>query len=44
MRDLFDMVREIILFVKLGVEVCDKVLNFMEDNIEKWEYNVRLLE
>lgn len=43
-RDVFDMVGEVILFVKLGVEVCDKGLNFMEDNIEKWGYNVRLLE
>lgn len=38
------MVREIIPPAKLGAEACDKVLNLMEDNIEKWEHNVRLLE
>lgn len=43
-RDLLDMVREIIPPAKLGAEACDKVLNLMEDNIEKWEHNVRLLE
>ncbi|WQX47915.1 HNH endonuclease [Helicobacter pylori] len=30
--------------VKLGAELCEKGLNLMEDNIEKWEHNVRLLE
>ncbi|RVY18882.1 HNH endonuclease [Helicobacter pylori] len=30
--------------VKLCAELCEKGLNFMEDNIEKWEHNVRLLE
>ena len=45
MREIFlDMVREIIPPAKLGAEACDKVLNLMEDNIEKWEHNVRLLE
>ncbi|WRE36205.1 HNH endonuclease [Helicobacter pylori] len=29
---------------KLGAEACEKGLNLMEDNIEKWEHNVRLLE
>ncbi len=29
---------------KLGAETCEKGLNLMEDNIEKWEHNVRLLE
>ncbi|WP_423750529.1 HNH endonuclease [Helicobacter pylori] len=30
--------------VKLCAELCEKGLNLMEDNIEKWEHNVRLLE
>ncbi len=29
---------------KLGTEACEKGLNLMEDNIERWEHNVRLLE
>ncbi|MGL2811525.1 HNH endonuclease [Helicobacter pylori] len=29
---------------KLGAKACEKGLNLMEDNIEKWEHNVRLLE
>lgn len=29
---------------KLGAAACEKGLNLMEDNIEKWEHNVRLLE
>ncbi|RVY44261.1 HNH endonuclease [Helicobacter pylori] len=29
---------------KLGAEACEKGLNLMEDNIEKWEHNVSLLE
>ncbi len=29
---------------KLGVAAYDEALNLMEDNIEKWEHNVRLLE
>ncbi len=43
-RDLFDMAGEVIPPAKLGAEACDKALNLMEDNIEKWEHNVRLLE
>ncbi len=39
-----DAVGEIIPPVKLGAELCEKGLNLMEDNIEKWEHNVRLLE
>lgn len=39
-----DAVGEIIPPFKLGAEACEKVLNLMEDNIEKWEHNVRLLE
>ncbi len=30
--------------LKLGTELCEKGLNLMENNIEKWEHNVRLLE
>ncbi len=43
-RDLFDMAGEVIPPAKLGAEACDKVLKLMEDNIEKWERNVELLE
>lgn len=44
MRDVFDMAGEVIPPAKLGAEACEKGLNLMEDNIEKWEHNVRLLE
>ncbi len=43
-RDVFDMAGEVIPPVKLCAELCEKGLNLMEDNIEKWEKNVRLLE
>ncbi|QQW69945.1 HNH endonuclease [Helicobacter pylori] len=39
-----DAVSTIFPFAKLGAEACEKGLNLMEDNIEKWEHNVRLLE
>ncbi|MFP6298900.1 HNH endonuclease [Helicobacter pylori] len=39
-----DAVSTIFLPAKLGAEACEKGLNLMEDNIEKWEHNVRLLE
>ncbi|WP_120912575.1 HNH endonuclease [Helicobacter pylori] len=39
-----DAVSTIFPPVKLGAEACEKGLNLMEDNIEKWEHNVRLLE
>ncbi|WP_423250831.1 5-amino-6-(5-phosphoribosylamino)uracil reductase [Helicobacter pylori] len=39
-----DAVSTIFPPVKLGAEFCEKGLNLMEDNIEKWEHNVRLLE
>ncbi|MCQ2881237.1 HNH endonuclease [Helicobacter pylori] len=39
-----DAVSTIFPFAKLGAEACEKGLNLMEDNIEKWERNVRLLE
>ncbi|WP_121009351.1 HNH endonuclease [Helicobacter pylori] len=43
-RDFCNAVGEIIPPVKLCAELCEKGLNLMEDNIEKWEHNVRLLE
>ncbi|GAA8100484.1 HNH endonuclease [Helicobacter pylori] len=43
-RDFGNAVGKIIPPVKLGAELCEKGLNLMEDNIEKWEHNVRLLE
>ncbi len=39
-----DTVSTIFPPAKLGTEACEKGLNLMEDNIEKWEHNVRLLE
>ncbi|MDO7824997.1 HNH endonuclease [Helicobacter pylori] len=41
---LCDAVSTIFPPAKLGAEACEKGLNLMEDNIEKWEHNVRLLE
>ncbi|MGL2831370.1 5-amino-6-(5-phosphoribosylamino)uracil reductase [Helicobacter pylori] len=41
---VFDAVSTIFPPAKLGAEACEKGLNLMEDNIEKWEHNVRLLE
>ncbi|GAA8927426.1 hypothetical protein SLK231_02870 [Helicobacter pylori] len=43
-RDLFDMAGEVIRPVKLGAKACDKALNLMKENTEKWEKNVELLE
>lgn len=43
-RDFGNAVGWVIHPVKLGAEACEKGLNLMEDNIEKWEHNVRLLE
>ncbi|WP_367692422.1 HNH endonuclease [Helicobacter pylori] len=43
-RDFGNAVGSVIPPVKLCAELCEKGLNFMEDNIEKWEHNVRLLE
>ncbi len=43
-RDFGNAVGSVIPPVKLGAEACEKGLNLMEDNIEKWEHNVRLLE
>ncbi len=39
-----DAVSTIFPPAKLGAEACEKGLNLMEDNIERWEHNVRLLE
>ncbi|WQY85584.1 hypothetical protein E5L48_00320 [Helicobacter pylori] len=39
-----DAVSPIFPPAKLGTKACEKGLNLMEDNIEKWEHNVRLLE
>ncbi|MGL2412632.1 HNH endonuclease [Helicobacter pylori] len=41
---LCDAISTIFPPAKLGAEACEKGLNLMEDNIEKWEHNVRLLE
>ncbi len=43
-RDFGNAVGSVIPPAKLGAEACEKGLNLMEDNIEKWEHNVRLLE
>ncbi len=43
-RDFGNAVGRVIHPVKLCAELCEKGLNLMEDNIEKWEHNVRLLE
>ncbi|EJC55292.1 hypothetical protein [Helicobacter pylori] len=43
-RDFCNAVGSVIPPVKLCTELCEKGLNLMEDNIEKWEHNVRLLE
>ncbi|WP_120890102.1 HNH endonuclease [Helicobacter pylori] len=43
-RDFCNAVGSVIPPVKLCAELCEKGLNLMEDNIEKWEHNVRLLE
>ncbi len=43
-RDFGNAVGLVIPPFKLCAELCEKGLNLMEDNIEKWEHNVRLLE
>ncbi|EJB66064.1 hypothetical protein KVL88_00325 [Helicobacter pylori] len=43
-RDFGNVVGSVIPPIKLCTELCEKGLNLMEDNIEKWEHNVRLLE
>lgn len=39
-----DTVSTIFPPAKLGAAACEKGLNLMEDNIEKWKHNVSLLE
>ncbi len=43
-RDFGNAVGSVIPPVKLCAELCEKGLNLMEDNIKKWEHNIRLLE
>ncbi len=43
-RSFCNAVGSVIPPVKLCAELCEKGLNLMEDNIEKWEHNVRLLK
>ncbi|MCQ2761133.1 HNH endonuclease [Helicobacter pylori] len=43
-RNFFNAVGSVIPPVKLCAELCEKGLNLMEDNIEKWGHNVRLLK
>ncbi len=43
-RSFGNAVGSVIPPFKLYAELCEKGLNFMEDNIKKWEHNVRLLE
>ncbi|MCQ2646776.1 HNH endonuclease [Helicobacter pylori] len=43
-RDFANAVGSVIPPVKLCAELCEKGLNLMEYNVEKWEHNVRLLE
>ncbi len=43
-RNFSNAVGSVIPPFKLGAELCEKGLNLMEDNIEKWEHNVSLLE
>lgn len=43
-RSFGNAVGSVIPPFKLCAELCEKGLNLMEDNIEKWEHSVRLLE
>ncbi|WRE82768.1 HNH endonuclease [Helicobacter pylori] len=43
-RSFGNAVGSVIPPFKLCTEACEKGLNLMEDNIEKWEHNVSLLE
>ncbi|GAA7110813.1 hypothetical protein BD0027_01280 [Helicobacter pylori] len=43
-RNFGNAVGSVIPPFKLGAAACEKGLNLMEDNIEKWEHNVRLLK
>ncbi|GAA7317383.1 hypothetical protein HpM067_12800 [Helicobacter pylori] len=42
-RDICSMASRVILPVELGIKACDKALNYMEENTEKWKRNVELL-
>ncbi|MEJ8610391.1 HNH endonuclease [Helicobacter pylori] len=42
-RDICSMASRVIPLAELGVKACDKALNYMEENTEKWEKNVELL-
>lgn len=44
MRDFCERISKVFPPAELGVAVCDKALNLMGENAEKWEKNVRLLE
>ncbi len=41
---VFNAVSEVIPPAKLGAEACNKALKLMDGNIEKWKWNVDLLE
>ncbi|PUD71566.1 HNH endonuclease [Helicobacter pylori] len=43
-RDVCEGISNFFPPAKLGVAACDEALNRMEENTEKWEKNVRLLE
>ncbi len=43
-RDVCEGISNFFPPAELGVAVCDKALNLMGENTEKWEKNVRLLE
>ncbi|GAA8093352.1 HNH endonuclease [Helicobacter pylori] len=42
-RDICSMASRVIPLAELGVKACDKALNLMKENTEKWERNVELL-
>ncbi|GAA7575601.1 hypothetical protein MMM148_03760 [Helicobacter pylori] len=43
-RDICSMASRVIPLAELGVKACDKALNLMKENTEKWKRNVELLE
>lgn len=43
-RDFCERVSKVFPPAELGVAVCDEALNLMEENTEKYEKNVKLLE
>ncbi|GAA8268103.1 hypothetical protein HpNP113_03820 [Helicobacter pylori] len=42
-RDICSMASRVIPLAELGVKACDKALNLMKENTEKWKRNVELL-